>query len=135
MSIFSRNKASQIYQYSQNNIWRKIEESLSVGDSIQEGHFAERSWANLLSYPLSKKEIDLLLYSIPYDNMDASLDQSNSQAIYYGGYHGYITYTGYNLEDYRDNDNKVEEGESDDKSGIANADNLIDNMRNDYDDS
>lgn len=44
-------KATQIYQYSDNNIWKTIEDSLSIGDSIQEGHFAERAWAHLLSHP------------------------------------------------------------------------------------
>lgn len=35
--------------------WGAIEKSLSRGDNIQEGHFAERLWAALLSKPLDKK--------------------------------------------------------------------------------
>lgn len=36
-------------------IWEAIEKSLSRGDNIQEGHFAERFWASFLSKPLDKK--------------------------------------------------------------------------------
>jgi hypothetical protein len=35
--------------------WESIEKSLSRGDNIQEGHFAERIWAALLSKPLDAK--------------------------------------------------------------------------------
>lgn len=59
-------KASQIYkQLSQrqnndnNNIWKTLELNLQRGDSIEEGHFVERSWAGLLSYPLSEEEQDV----------------------------------------------------------------------------
>jgi len=36
-------------------VWEAIEESLSRGDNIAEGHYAERMWAALLSKPLSNK--------------------------------------------------------------------------------
>lgn len=42
---------SQIKQ--RQNVWGKMEMTLSRGDNIEEGHFAERSWAALLSKPLS----------------------------------------------------------------------------------
>jgi len=42
---------SQIKQ--RENVWGKMEMTLSRGDNIEEGHFAERSWAALLSKPLS----------------------------------------------------------------------------------
>mmetsp|Transcript_35469 Transcript_35469/g.85971 ORF Transcript_35469/g.85971 Transcript_35469/m.85971 type:complete len:199 (+) Transcript_35469:475-1071(+) len=35
--------------------WTAIENSLSRGNNIEEGHFAERSWAGILSVPLPKK--------------------------------------------------------------------------------
>jgi len=54
--------ASQITK--QKSIWIKIEFSLGRGDNIEEGHFAERSWAGLLSYPLTNEQIKLL-ESIP----------------------------------------------------------------------
>lgn len=34
------------------DVWSRLETSLSRGDNIEEGHFAERSWAALLSNPL-----------------------------------------------------------------------------------
>jgi len=36
-------------------VWKNIEISLSRGNSIQEGHYAERVWAGLLARPLTKK--------------------------------------------------------------------------------
>jgi hypothetical protein len=36
-------------------VWKAIEDSLSRGDNIAEGHYAERMWAALLSKPLSNK--------------------------------------------------------------------------------
>ncbi|CAE7030007.1 TBL8 [Symbiodinium natans] len=36
--------------------WQKIEASLARGESIEEGHFAERSWAALLSTPLTLQD-------------------------------------------------------------------------------
>lgn len=36
-------------------VWRAIAESLSRGDNIIEGHYAERLWASLLSKPLSNE--------------------------------------------------------------------------------
>ena len=41
-------KASQIYL--NKNLLMKMEISLMRGDNIEEGHFAERSWAALLTY-------------------------------------------------------------------------------------
>ena len=46
------------------NIWKRIELSLSRGNNIEEGHFAERSWAGLLAYPLADEQVQLL-ESIP----------------------------------------------------------------------
>jgi hypothetical protein len=42
--------------YSPVGDWRAIEQSLSRGDNIEEGHFMERLWASLLSPPLSQEE-------------------------------------------------------------------------------
>lgn len=42
-------------------VWSRIEESLSRADNIEEGHFAERTWAGLLSLPLQKSIGDKLL--------------------------------------------------------------------------
>jgi len=55
-------KASQIFN--KTNELQKIEESLKRGDNIEEGHFAERVWAGLLSYPLTSNETEML-YSVP----------------------------------------------------------------------
>lgn len=37
-----------------------LERSLRRGDSIEEGHFAERSWAGLLFRPITEEEVELL---------------------------------------------------------------------------
>ena len=42
------------------SLWKTIEKKLSRGDNIEEGHFAERSWAGLLSKPLSQEAIKKL---------------------------------------------------------------------------
>ena len=42
------------------SVWGMMENKLSRGDNIEEGHFAERSWAGLLSKPLSPYAIDKL---------------------------------------------------------------------------
>ena len=42
------------------SIWKRIEESLSRGDNIQEGHYAERSWGYLLSTPLQPFQVEAL---------------------------------------------------------------------------
>jgi len=51
-------KASQIY--AKRDIWKRLARSLMRGNSIEEGHFAERSWAGLLSYNMTKNETDIL---------------------------------------------------------------------------
>lgn len=38
--------------------WGKLEQDLSRGDNIEEGHFAERLWAALLTEPLTSSQID-----------------------------------------------------------------------------
>ena len=38
-------------------VWQQITKSLSRGNNIEEGHFAERSWAALLSKPLLQHQI------------------------------------------------------------------------------
>merc|ERR1719203_1244740 len=45
-----------------NSVWKSVEKSLSRGNNIQEGHYAERSWAALLSTPLQPFQVDALLY-------------------------------------------------------------------------
>lgn len=42
------------------SVWNQLEALLSRGNSIEEGHFMERSWANLLSSPLKTLEIEAL---------------------------------------------------------------------------
>ena len=42
-------------------VWEQLEQSLSRDDNIEEGHYAERSWAALLSTPLTlQQELDAL---------------------------------------------------------------------------
>ena len=43
------------------SIWEALEKSLSRANNIQEGHFAERSWAGLISTPLKSFQVDSLL--------------------------------------------------------------------------
>jgi len=52
-------RASNFKKYN-SKIWRKLGESLSRGDSIEEGHFAERSWGLLLADPLERDEVEIL---------------------------------------------------------------------------
>ena len=47
-------------------VWDKMEMMLSRGDNIEEGHFAERSWAGLLSKPLSPYAISQLKRKITH---------------------------------------------------------------------
>jgi len=56
-------KASQIY--AKRSTLKNIELSLTRGNSIEEGHFAERTWAGLLSYPLNSNQT-YALRSIPH---------------------------------------------------------------------
>ena len=43
------------------SVWKAVEKSLSRGNNIQEGHYAERSWANLLSTPLQPYQVKTLV--------------------------------------------------------------------------
>jgi len=51
-------KAERILGY--RDVWKRMERSLRRGDNIEEGHFAERTWAGLLSYPLTLSQVDEL---------------------------------------------------------------------------
>jgi len=51
-------KASQIFP--RKYLWQKMVENLGRGDSIEEGHFVERAWAGILSYPLNSNETAVL---------------------------------------------------------------------------
>ena len=56
------------------NTWKNIESSLSRGNNIQEGHYAERAWAGLLSFPLvlKWKEEAVLNYTGGIANLSTS---------------------------------------------------------------
>jgi hypothetical protein len=41
-------------------LWLALEKSLARGDNIEEGRFAERSWATLLSDPLTASQVSVL---------------------------------------------------------------------------
>ena len=43
------------------SVWKAVEKSLSRGNNIQEGHYAERSWASLISTPLQPFQVEALL--------------------------------------------------------------------------
>jgi len=58
-------KATQIY--AKKDLMSKMAESLSRGDNIEEGHFAERAWAGILSNPLNSNET-AVMSSIPTRN-------------------------------------------------------------------
>jgi len=42
-------------------VWEKVEQMLSRGDNIEEGHYMERSWAYLLATPLESFQVKALL--------------------------------------------------------------------------
>jgi len=44
-------------------VWINIEKSISRGDSVEEGHFAERSWGILLADPIGKHQTKILAES------------------------------------------------------------------------
>ena len=56
------------------SVWGAMEKKLSRGNNIEEGHLAERSWAGLLSKPLSSKAVekiknkmtDIMCYIYPW---------------------------------------------------------------------
>jgi len=43
------------------SVWKNIEKSLSRGNNIQEGHYAERSWAPSMATPLQKYQLDAVI--------------------------------------------------------------------------
>lgn len=47
-------------------LWQALEQSLSRGNNIEEGHFAERSWAGLLSKPLRPSQTFCLMQHSNY---------------------------------------------------------------------
>mmetsp|Transcript_35468 Transcript_35468/g.85967 ORF Transcript_35468/g.85967 Transcript_35468/m.85967 type:complete len:333 (-) Transcript_35468:1739-2737(-) len=54
--------------------WEAIATSLSRGDNIEEGHFAERTWAGLLSAPVSEEEERSIMRRSSYVNRVAAKD-------------------------------------------------------------
>ena len=58
-------KATQIYP--RKDLWKRMVTSLSRTNDIEEGHFAERAWAGILSYPLNSNETAVMA-SIPIRN-------------------------------------------------------------------
>ena len=42
------------------HVWKTMESSLSRGDNIAEGHYAERLWGALLATPLQEFQIEAL---------------------------------------------------------------------------
>ena len=42
------------------SVWEKVENMLTRGDNIQEGHYVERSWANLFSTPLQPFQVNTM---------------------------------------------------------------------------
>mmetsp|Transcript_3366 Transcript_3366/g.8572 ORF Transcript_3366/g.8572 Transcript_3366/m.8572 type:complete len:485 (-) Transcript_3366:80-1534(-) len=63
------------------SIWKAAEKVLQRGDSIEEGHFMERSWAYLLASPLEQYQINALMkYS--YD------DRARFDDVYYKSFRG-----------------------------------------------
>ena len=65
------------------SVWRAAENALERGDSIEEGHFMERSWAYLLANPLEQYQITALLQYSEKDRM--KFDQ-----VYYRSYLGVL---------------------------------------------
>jgi len=58
---YQGNFATTVAQiHKRGSIWANIESSLSRGDNIEEGHFAERSWAALLSSYIEDRTITAL---------------------------------------------------------------------------
>jgi hypothetical protein len=55
-------------------IRKRLEDSLSRADNIEEGHFAERTWAALFMPPLNDKEIQLLANKGKFVNWHVNVD-------------------------------------------------------------
>jgi len=51
-------KASQIY--SKKELWNRMIKSLARADNIEEGHFADRAWAGILSYTLNSDKNEMM---------------------------------------------------------------------------
>lgn len=60
-------KSSQVFKFPIDT-WLAINTSLSRGNNIEEGHFAERAWAGIFSLPLSKKSEDAISNRSHYVN-------------------------------------------------------------------
>jgi len=61
------------------SIWEKIEKILSRGNSIEEGHFMERSWGILLSSPMTEEQVDSV-YRIA-DDMNPEYGDMNGALV------------------------------------------------------
>jgi hypothetical protein len=66
-------KVSRIANVRQ-SIWERLEESLSRADNIEEGHFAERTWAALLSEPPTPEDANMLVDMADHINFRVAAD-------------------------------------------------------------
>jgi hypothetical protein len=71
----------QIQKKTPEKLWHHIEQSLNRGSNVAEGHFAERLWAALLSFPLKKHQIDNLLKQASSKNHPCYAGQSFQGAL------------------------------------------------------
>jgi hypothetical protein len=55
-------------------VWTSLETSLSRGDNIEEGHFAERTWAALLSKPLGLEQANKIMSHAHHTNHFVATD-------------------------------------------------------------
>ena len=60
-SIYKSDDITKVIQTMDTSVWKNIERSLSRGNNIQEGHYAERSWGPLISTPLSEFSLEALV--------------------------------------------------------------------------
>ena len=68
----------QSIQRHPNSLWYNLEKSLSRANNLEEGHFAERSWAGLLANPIKRYQMKALL---KYGNSVANFLSSSQGAL------------------------------------------------------
>ena len=60
-NIYKSTDINKVIAKMDTSMWKNVEVSLSRGNNIQEGHFAERSWAPMIQTPLPTWQLEALL--------------------------------------------------------------------------
>ena len=113
--IFSAS-LSNIYKHDM-SVWKALQTKLERGDNIQEGHYAERSWARLLSTPLKPYQVEALKN---YATGVMEKTYSTHGPLVRTPQEGDVTYM--NLYNYVDEDDVVESKDDDDEESEEEED-------------